>query len=923
MRIARSTVVGTAVAVALFGANAFAQQGATKESSPGNASKSGAAATLQEIVVTGIRYSVKQSMAIKRAATNMIEVATATDIGKLPDKNVADVLMRLPGVDTQSSAFGEGGFGENDRVSLRGTPASLTLTTIDGHSVASADWFIEDQYQDVGRSVSYQLMPAEIVSKTIVNFGQKAELLAGGVAGSVDIQTRHPLEFKRGVTGFVNAGAAYTTLASKTTPQVDAMVSWNNGSVGALILGFYEKRDVRRDGQEFLGYAKIPASVAVGTPATATSPAVPGWTMLNPNLPNATGAYYPTLIGEALFKQTLKRAGGLIDLQAKPSQYLSLDLTAFYSDLKADNDNNNFLYWGSKQFGSPGYVPTSLTIQNNYVTAATFPTQTGAPPSAVYDQIYRPGAEAKTSFVNLDAKFRPVSGLTVDGQLGFTYARGNSPSQPAYEYYGGNGSSYQFHGDGHLAAIDFYTLGAGGGRAPLVTNNPAGFGVSWAWNDVVHTIDKEAYGKLDATLAVNDGPFQDIKFGTRFAHHERETAFNQDQGLNCWSGPPTCAPVYSGGEYPSNYQSGLPGGGKWAGNIFQNSEAAIAAFDSPTNLSHGPSRYYWQGSFNVAENNFAAYVMADVGGQRWSGDFGLRLVNTLEEVTANVPGTQYTFSAFGPFSKKEIDNRYFNALPSVNFKFDLTKKLLLRLSAAETMSLPDYSTLGGAVILTDTNLTGSGGNPNLKPIKGAVYSTDLEYYYGPESMAEAGLFDMDLSSYVDFTNRRQAYLNMTLTGKGAPVYSTYTITSAINEPAEIKGAFASWQQALPLGFGVNANFTYADGTTANGDPVQGDSKYTWNVGGYYQRGPISANLDYSYRSHYYVASYEGTQEFEDNWANLDAAVTWTIVHNLSVNLNAQNLTNENIRYYANGNPGAPFAMYDNGRTFYLTARYKF
>ena len=479
------------------------------------------------------------------------------------------------------------------------------------------------------------------------------------------------------------------------------------------------------------------------------------------------------------------------------------------------------------------------------------------------------------------------------------------------------------HGDGNLTSINFYNLSAAGAQIPLATNSPAGYGVSWAWNDVVHTIDKETYGKLDASLKVDDGPFEAVKFGARFAHHQRETAFNQDQGLSCFAA--TCQPAYSGGEYPGNYQSGIAGGGAWANNIFQDSEAAIAAFDTPTNLSHGPSRYYWQGSFNVTENDLSGYAMAEIGGHRWSGNFGVRVVNTLEEVTANVGGgtSPLTFSAFGPFTPTEMDNRYLNILPSANFKFDLSKRMLLRFSAAETMSLPDYSTLGGAVILTDTNLTGSGGNPNLKPIKGAVYSSDLEYYYGPESMVEGGLFYMDLSSYVDFGNRQQTYLNMTATGNGAPVYSSYTLTSAFNEPAQIKGAFASWQQALPLGFGVNANFTLADGTTQNGDPVQGNSRYTWNLGGYYQHGPFNANLDYTYRSHYYVASYEGTQEFQDNWANLDAALTWTVLHNLSLNFNAQNLTNENIRYYANGNPGAPFAIYDNGRTFYLTAQYKF
>src|SRR5579863_9692769 len=236
MRISRSTLVGTAVAVALFGGNAFAQQ----TSSQSDASKADAdnVTNLQEVVVTGIRYSVKASIAAKRQATGMTEVATATDVGKLPAKNVADVLQTLPGVDTSSSVAGEGAFAENDRISLRGTPNSLTQTTIDGHFVSSGDWFIEDQYQTVGRSVSYDLLPSQIVGQTVVDLSQNASMIEGGVAGSVDIQTRHPLDFKQGFSGYVNGGAEYSDLPSKVDPQAGLMMTWNNGSFGVLAMAF-------------------------------------------------------------------------------------------------------------------------------------------------------------------------------------------------------------------------------------------------------------------------------------------------------------------------------------------------------------------------------------------------------------------------------------------------------------------------------------------------------------------------------------------------------------------------------------------------------------------------------------------------------------------------------------------------------------
>ena len=156
--------------------------------------------TLQEIVVTGIRQSVEQSIEAKRRATEITEVVTAEDIGKMADKNVADSLARLPGITTSAAGANEGGFDENDRVSMRGTNPSLTQTLINGHNVAAGDWFVLDQVQTVGRSVSYTLLPSEIVSKVVVEKSSSASLVEGGVAGSVDIITRKPLDFSKPFT---------------------------------------------------------------------------------------------------------------------------------------------------------------------------------------------------------------------------------------------------------------------------------------------------------------------------------------------------------------------------------------------------------------------------------------------------------------------------------------------------------------------------------------------------------------------------------------------------------------------------------------------------------------------------------------------------------------------------------------------------
>jgi len=103
------------------------------------------AAESGEIVITGIRASIQASLDSKRNNDMVSEVVTAQDIGKFPDKNVADSLGRLTGVNVVTGSAAAGGFGENSTVSIRGTDPTLNLTLLDGHSIATGDWFVLDQ----------------------------------------------------------------------------------------------------------------------------------------------------------------------------------------------------------------------------------------------------------------------------------------------------------------------------------------------------------------------------------------------------------------------------------------------------------------------------------------------------------------------------------------------------------------------------------------------------------------------------------------------------------------------------------------------------------------------------------------------------------------------------------------------------------
>src|SRR5580704_6572474 len=636
---------------------------------------------LQEIVVVGIRKSVEQSIEAKRDSTEITEVVTAEDIGKMPDKNVADSLARLPGITTSAAGANEGGFDENDRVSMRGTNPSLTQTLINGHGVAAGDWFVLDQVQTVGRSVSYTLLPSEIVSKVVVEKSSSASLVEGGVAGSVDIITRKPLDFAKQFTLEASLGAVYADLPSKTDGQYSAIGAFKNdaNNFGVMVQLFSETRDLRRDGVEILGYDTIAPGSAIAT--------------AHPDLSNVQ---YPTEIGAAFFTQRRQRNGGMVDIEFKPIDDLTLDLSAFSSKLTASNYNRNYLMWsthfvnfGAGQSPDPGYV-----VQDNTLTKANF---TAVPGTfyGVYDQISRPDETATANFVDLDTTWNASSALSFLGQVGYSWGDGKTPRQDVSETQPGlgSGAGYQLNG---LGSAPNFNLGNTNNTTP----NPGGVPVSFGWifgAGDIDVRDTEKWAKIDSDYKIDNGAWKDLKFGVRYEAHDRTSPTGFAQGPL----PPGESPsAYPQGfqNYPSNFNTF---GGNIPTGIWYWTPAQLAAYNSPTNVNRDPiTREYYQYLFAVYEKDTAAFVQADFSGDNWAANVGVRFVHTQEQafsytqVDPTTPGAVLT-SAFGPFGALEGDHDYNDVLPSANLKLDLTKDLVARFAAAETMTRPDYSALAG------------------------------------------------------------------------------------------------------------------------------------------------------------------------------------------------------------------------------------
>jgi len=866
---------------------------------------------IETVTVTGIRGSIEKSLETKRNADALVEVVTAEDIGKMPDKNIADAVQRVPGVTISSQSGGSGGFDENDRVSMRGTNPSLTQTLINGHPVASGDWFVLDQVGLVGRSVSFSLLPSELVSQVIIRKSATADLVEGGVAGAVDIITRRPTQFRKQFTVEASAGAVYADLPKKTDPQFNALANWKNdaGNVGVMVQGFSEKRHLRRDGQEILGYATIAPGSALAT--------------AKPDLANVA---YPTLIGSALFEQERERRGGLIDIEVKPTNTLSLDFNAFRSHMEATNYNRNWMFWGSRVIGGDNRIPSSYEVRNGTLVAATWPNVgTTANPAqyAIVDQIYRPGTFSETMYYNFDAKWNATQRLTLSAKVGSTRGKGETPAQAVFEGDVLNtGASYRFNGVSGPADVSF------------PSGNPAVFtGTTLDWifgASPARTEDKEKYAQADGEWAFDRGVFSTLKFGVRGAEHKRDT-MQVAQGPK-WSADPFAPgnlPHWSGETYPGNFGSRL--GGNWPRNVWMLDPGELQRWGDIFSNRDPLERQYWPGEFAIKEKVNAAYVMASFEGPGWTGNAGVRFVQTKEEVTVNVaipdavcgalkpcpqvPGA-ITTSAFGSFYRNLVSHDYNDTLPSANLKLEMARDMVVRLAAARTMARPDYSALGGSITADDTTHTGNGGNPDLKPIRSTNLDAAWEWYYAPRALLSAGVFHMKLSNYVAFGTYQTGLLNIR-TGS----FDIYTISAPVNSSGKIKGIELAWQQPLPMGFGVQANYTYADAKETGGHDLVGASKNTYNVGAYYENHGFGARLAYTYRSAFFVGLDRSTPQYQDDTGVLAASLSYDINKNVSLNFDALNLNDPILKYYG-ANRDQPRAFYANGRQYYFTVRVK-
>lgn len=844
------------------------------------------ATDLDTVTVTGIRGSMEKSLDTKRESNARVEVVTAEDVGKLPAHNVADTLQRLPGVNISSSSAAEGGFDEADRVSMRGTSASLTQTLINGHSVGSADWFVLSQGNNVGRSVSYTLLPSELVRSVEVYKSSQAKMQEGGTTGNINIITRKPLEFSKQITAEGSIGAVYSDQADETDPQLAVLFNYKNedGTFGVMVQAFSQQRHLRRDAQEIVG----------------------AWQKYN--VDGNAGTYVPSLTGATLFQQERDRKGGLVGFQFKPNDDLTLGLEAFSSKLEADNLNNNFMMIEWNMAGNPD----QYEIKDGVLTSVT---DSGTPGYyGVFDQIVRESS-AKSNYVTFDADWNISQNLNAKFQAGTTKGVGETPRQYIVEAGVANGLdstlSYQFNGPN--APLDWNIVG---------DMTPAFYFGAWG-NIGMKAEDKEKWAKLDFTQYFDHDTLTSLDYGVRYAKHERESSSRNGGAIDgdaYWAALQKLPTVL----YPKDFASGL-GNQIPQGIQYFDVEGLKAALRASSGWHTDGSYRNYGAEWNVEEKNFAAYLQANLAGDGWSGNVGLRYVNIKQDILNYVPTASATpdvSNELGVWNAAAHSNKHTKVLPSANLKFDLADDKVFRLAASQTMTLPDYSAIGAALWGDDLTKNGGGGNPDLKPVISTNFDATYEWYFMPRGLLSAGVFAMHLKDYVGFeTTTREMYSEMDQS------LQTYTVGIPTNISGEVRGFEFAYQQPLGEFFGFDANYTYADGKVNNfawadgSDSLVGTSKNTYNLGVWFENDRFGARVGYTYRSAFLIGLDKSTPFYQDDYGTVSASFSYKATDWLSFSLDAMNLNDPMLIYRQTSK--LPRSFYNNGSQYYLNARFKF
>ena len=895
--------VSTAMAVVLAASSAAAQTTAPAEDT-----------TVEEIIVSGISRSLASSAAVKRQSDVIVDAVSAEDIGRFPDQNVADSLQRITGIQINRSR------GQGTTVSARGLAPDLTRTEYNGYVLATPTG---------ARAFPFTSLTSDFISTLEVYKSPTADMVDGGLSATINARTLRPLDIKKPHLNLIAEGV-YEPNAGDLQPHlaVTGATKFLDGRVGVNAGVSYEGRKWFNGVYSAYGLETVVESAR------------------NPRLDyNRDGDFNDTFRlnhGQSYWPEAGKdeRLTGVLTVEARPVDSLRLTFDALHSEFTQFHTRNE----NQTRFTNiaPARAGDAYGVRDSVIDA-----------NGIISYLDADGVDVRT-----DALFYDIKDTTSLAALGAQW------EHDRWEV-NAKGSYSEAERDYHLSTFGVIARGSasydmrGDYKSPVIAAWTRGFDpmdlskynyVSLS-NQFRTYKDRNYDLRLDTKYRVSDDGFiRSIQVGAYAANHRNSywtgTSSLTSEKFAAAVGLPYQAGVESGSVPMASFLKRgtidhVPGGpSEW---VILDRAKFDAALPLDKILSIAPVAAAAANAYVIEEEVTAAYARATFGGfdDRLSGNIGIRYVETslsssgaapdLNNLIVSRGGVQTFVPGATPVT---IKNKYKNWLPSLNVRYELTNELVLRFAAARALTRPTLQLLRPALTINANTRVISSGNPNLAPFLANQADLSLEYYFGQAGLISAAVFFKDTENFV-LTGQSRETLTLQRE-EGGTTTAEFVRNAPFNAAsAKIKGAELAMQTPLTFlpemfsGFGVLANVTLIDADKIplinNGPPqnLSGLSKFSYNLGGYYERGGFGARLSYNYRTKFLIDNghFADGASHQRAYGQLDASVSYDYNDRWTFTVDANNLTN--AKTYVDAASDVLREIYNPGRRFSAGVRAKF
>lgn len=841
--------------------------------------------TLDALQVTGTALRSQEAVNDRRASVVVADTLTQDDLGTLFDENLADAMIRIPGVSTMQTLYGEQ---EASYVSTRGISPDLNFVSFDGISM-----FSTANDGDGLRRVDLNLIPTQISRRTSVYKSFTADMDAGAIGGVINIEPYSALNGRE--TGHITVQAVRQTASGKYVPGVNSLGKYRDEPFGGGVKGLWVKR-FGADGrfgvvlsgmyhQRNYDYTKRnPNGRVFYTPAGTTAAA---------NLSNWDGLHpFPTLIRPMDYTHYTQTHGGSAQFEYRISDTWEVSLLGFGYKQVEDQNLNMF------------YVETFTGLTRPSPEEGRFKIGRTRP-SYSYDRFQQ---ETRGLIFKAWGKFGADSSLEFRASR-FANEFYDLDLTTIYAY----SPAASFITFNMTDLVDKFSIE---NYAPLT--NVSNYQMSSAEDNTVKARVDSTEARLDYKKNFRS---QSTGFGFMAGADLRETRDKRDAtNVTFVSNANRLTDIGFVPDFSSN-NYGYPVVWIDYNKYAQTVKPGLAINQATSNNGSWSRDYFYK------ERILAGYVAAKYGTERTNTIAGLRF----DKVNFDAESPLSIASAFtGKFSP--YSGGYDHLLPSITFAHFLTAGLRVKAAASQSLGRPQFGDIAQAETRNLTNLTIARGNSSLQPRQADNYDLTLEYFFAGSGLASVGAFYKDIKDDI-YTSSVEEQIDGV----------TWTVTTPRNNSAStmrgvelqvIHDAIPGLPGFLEKRLGASLNYTklwgemdyLSGGTFVHLKALQYQPDWMANATVFYslpqKKGEIRVSYHWKGHSPISLGAFPWTTYWLRAQERLDVGIRYSLTRRLIVKLQGNNLTSEPVQQgYLD-----PYAMnrYEMGRdkTFSLDFTFK-